>query len=245
MLDDPGSPINIDTESQITQPMFKHVCNLCSTMFNTKNQCEIHMKTCEMKSNKCGQLLYQCEICDQTCDFIDEFFSHWKKIHESREKCYLCSTICDNLSHLKNHLSENHNRKIAYLCEICEITTFQTPHERNLHKRENHKCDHNDHIKYLRCSECGRKLFNYEMFEKHCIDKHGKIDLCEIEYQSNITKQPMKCRACEKTFHVKNDLFEHYINDHQRWLQCDICENNAVFRTKICLENHCIGQVWH
>ena len=68
------------------------------------------------------------------------------------------------------------------------------------------------------------------------------VETLKSKESSSVTRtndiQPFKCRKCDNTFNLKNDLKKHIQEQHPRRVECDFCEK--VFENNYELETHVV-----
>ena len=136
---------------------------------------------------------FSCEICHKTFTTKKRCNMHMKS-HQARIKCSLCDKSFIYKSHLKDHMSEKHDKK-SFQCHICSKTfnvrTTLVNHIRVKHANVNQE---------LKCEVCD-KSFKY----KHSLDEH---------IESRHKHKTFKCKYCDKVFTRKSAFQTHMTVAH-------------------------------
>ncbi|KRX02419.1 hypothetical protein PPERSA_10036 [Pseudocohnilembus persalinus] len=214
-----------------------------------KQKMYINNQEKEVKVNKKNQKVFQCEKCDYSTIYLQNYKRHFIKAHPQTEfKCQICEIQFKDKKQLIEHNNENHlkklqnkqqkqNSSVIFFCEDCD---YQTKFEKLLkrHVEANHgnelvKC----HFKNCKFQTTVKRYLNQHLQYCHSVEEL-KCDKCNFKSENPQSmyqhKRHMhnnnvyKCEQCN--FQTKN---EKNINIHRKNMhqdinyQCQHCDFNS------------------
>ena len=190
-------------------------CEVCGKVFNRLGSLKMHMVT---HSNVRD---FVCDKCTSKFSRKKDLARHKKELHGDPPSPVLeCEFECDfkskKLFRLKNHQKNQHGIKLAFGCDVCDLTFYKNQHL----KRH----------KFRRHTPKEEKMRQREREEK---DKNKICDLCgkdcpssrSLREHKNSHSPDYSCKHCGKAFTSKRNLSDHMNIVHERILKylCNLC----------------------
>uniref|UniRef100_A0A336LY32 CSON005564 protein n=1 Tax=Culicoides sonorensis TaxID=179676 RepID=A0A336LY32_CULSO len=214
-------------------------CAYCNGDFRSRTELENHMKVAHNTSGK-----HKCLICDEIFPspavLAEHKLTHCKVGNSGR--CSHCSSVIDDITAFKTHLTEHSGQEIPIQC-ICCRQTLHSEFEISLHARFHTKTttENSEHTCAL-CLDPIPATSDKKICES-CLKKHNfsatKILPPMHPYRpirrasdtsGSSTKQDIECNLCKKVFTSAAKLQEHLVEHtfagcEDRGFICYICSS--------------------
>lgn len=207
----------------------KFKCEKCGKYFKARKNFLIHLKV----HNK----PFKCEKCGKKFQMSSAYKNHLKT-HENPDgfECKICGKKSVNPAALKRHLLMIHGPDEVTRRFSCNFCDFRTKNKKSLNYHE--KTKHKDGKivekikKSVKCLKCEKKFAkksqrNLHMEKVHTNVQHecdycGKIIKKKKSLENHfykvhsikiekIMKSILKCKKCDETFHIWNELRDHTV----------------------------------
>ena len=140
-----------------------------------------------------NQLRNQCNICSFIGVSEEALQTHKSKYHSQLYECNVCDYFTENKSHLRQHITSNHNQT-RYQCDVCSYF-FSTSANLEAHKVEkhNHNC--------FPCNDCRFKAKSLDNLDAHIKECHGSprkdFDIRNVEKKTACNpSHPLHSTTC-------------------------------------------------
>ncbi|EFN78301.1 zinc finger Y-chromosomal protein [Harpegnathos saltator] len=165
---------------------------------------------------KCENMLYKCDDCNQSFRRKYELASHCMEVHKHLiHQCEHCNYETNNKFTLQQHFTRIHTNNYDYKCpeQGCKWTfkvkVDLTKHILRVHFNELEKNNSADLEPSLESNACSEHS-----------DQRSSIKKCQ--------KVPSQCDICNQRFRRKYELTSHYMKVHKRLMyQCEDCTYEA------------------
>merc|ERR1711867_291898 len=162
---------------------------------------EIRLEEEELeKDEKEQEINNKCLQCSREFNNLEDFKMHENNCHI----CEQCNNWYEKREDLEDHRERRHKR---YTCDQCGYDESTNKTELDDHIREWH-AEYN-------CNQCENSYRLKGNLENHIKKAHSKE--CEITPEFRIEKQNYEsaCDPCKKQFKNRNQLVEHWEDDHE------------------------------
>ena len=203
----------------------KKVCPDCSSLFDTVEELEEHLKEVHKKELK--DAVYTCNACDKQFKTVASYQVH-KLTHRKKDyTCAHCDMKFNTNAQLQHHKRKDHEIKhgsLAYFgyltnngrltCEVCS-SEFEDIDSYIKHRP--------DHLTFMfMCSTCGTGFHDEDMYQRHL------ESYCQDE-----EFLPFPCGVCDKKFSMYDTRRKHLHADHPKVNKQPYCHHCAqVFGTE-------------
>lgn len=138
-----------------SEPIKQFECYICNSGWSTLDKMLKHFQNHGIKRDN------KCEICSQMLS-LDELKMHICCM-ETNIKCEYCIRSFNVTSELLQHLTEDHDDKIRYICRKCN-RFFEMKYLRDLHETQHKSVE--QHINFL-CEICSKGFEKETTLEEH------------------------------------------------------------------------------
>ena len=193
-------------------------CDICEKLFSGPAGLWTHKRYIHEKESS------KCDICKEVFSFPGSLDRHRKKVHEGKkiQKCKICRKEFSSAVKLIVHILSVHKMQ-SYTCKLCELVytelTDLKKHKRNAHERiRNFKCktcgkgffelSHLDtHMRkihqisdIINCDICDKSFTKRLDLKIHINEVHEKIcKICNKEFDSKIERNWRGCPLYSST----------------------------------------------
>ncbi|CAG5056264.1 unnamed protein product [Parnassius apollo] len=172
----------------------------------------------------------RCGYCDAQCRNISLLRLHSLQIHNRCcvFKCVDCGKIISNFKSFVNH-SRLHKQPLNYCCEFCNKKFSMVSYIKR-HRNTEH-CD----VYLSSCRKCGASFDTPEQLRDH-------LDIYNKSFKKSCSKvsgeQELRCDHCYKEFKTRSNLQQHKLvhTNRSRDFSCHVC--GKMFYTKGTLGTH-------
>lgn len=204
-------------------------CNECNEKFETKQDCEIHLKS------HLPEKSFACNFCEKTFSYQSNLKGHLLTHEVSKTEkgfaCDICGKILNHPSSVVYHKEAEHNNGRRFVCNKCK-KSFK--HKQLLQR---HQLVHSDDRPYV-CKSCNSSfktkanLINHQL--THTGEKKYSCEICgqqfahktslTLHYRWHTGHKPYTCEVCNKSFSQNGNLQEHMrIHTGEKPYSCEHC----------------------
>ena len=254
--------------SRVHEKMRHFKCEFCEKEFFAKKDFILHVpvhqrqKTNESKRipkpkslhSKDSDNRYQCELCEKQFSFRQSLTKHFNEYHVKEKealKCLQCNKKFDYRKDLTQHVNVTHLKKQPKIFNSNEtinfenevITNSESYVEENVDFDSTYKGiglkeedEQNNSVKCEQGSRVGSKIFRSNFL----ISKEGLV----VKDSKNVSKKlqnNLKCDLCEKVFHYKKNLKNHFQRHHNEIkFSCTFCDKQFAYKLNLArhMEDH-------
>ena len=187
-----------------------NICNKCHTKFETKSELVEHKKTCSFRCSEPG--------CTYTCKTSQHLRTHMLTHTRTTDfRCDLCQRPFKQISHLKRHIRDVHEKIKTHTCPVCKECFARKE------ALKDHVKTHRGERSFI-CSECGKRCSRQSDLTEHMRIHTGA--------------RPYKCTypGCTKSFYALSNLKDHQKSHEAPTIPCPKCRK--LFKLRSHLQRH-------
>lgn len=192
----------IETKDSDDEPLKKslknnHVCQYCSSAFNTFESLSDHLLKHHSSTN------LACEFCDKSFILFTKLETH-RMIHHYEVKYLPCSVLCCNFkcptrAEMKQHTLKTHDKECKFDCFACDLTFVHSATLRQ-HRIDMHDLEPespiDSKVNGLTCSQCNKVFASRDTLRLHISSIHKKNEC-------------FKCLICLEGFRTTGNFFKY------------------------------------
>ena len=172
-------------------PKFNVCCSECLAGFPqervtanidaTEKHCSSRNEKKHDKMHQNATMVYQCDYCKDIFDNKEEFFKHWKNVHDLKPqakskptfKCKECFSEFESKANLQTHVQDHHVKEVYDVTrdEQTEASLAKKPKLLLETKKEKGPSS-------CLCPNCGTQCDTLTNYISHCLDNHNGVIIC-------------------------------------------------------------------